>query len=475
MQKARHFVFRGRTGFDAKKYAQMQSREIVRRAEKFSRMYIEFGGKLVSDYHAARVLPGYSLDAKMEVAHALSKKRKIEFLMCVSAKHLAEGKRMGALGMDYAQFTNKMIGEIEGRGFSVPNVCVTMFGGQKEARDAEALLSARGRRIHHFGMIRGYPSDMEEIASPDGFGQLAGMKPKSPITIVTGAGPNSGKMSVSLAMCYNDYMRGNDSGYAKFESFPVWNLPLSSPINAAYEAATADLGDYNLVDPYHRKAYGKTAINYNRDVENFQIIQMLIGKLFKDNPMALYRSPTDMGINMVGLCMTDQKLCEAASVQEIIRRYFSYVGGPDAKKRCARVKEIMRKYKIRFGMRDSLVAAEGLAKASGKEACAICLQDGRIAASCESGGMDACALALLNAAGMLCSPKGEFEAIPKKGAALSIQDALLIISNSGPRMGRALSLLNSCDLHSTRALLQNECGILRELGMHYASGRMPKE
>ncbi|MBU0586595.1 DUF1846 family protein, partial [Candidatus Micrarchaeota archaeon] len=261
MLKKESFTFLGEYGFNNEKYLEAQSAAIVKRASYFDKLYLEFGGKLLFDYHAARVLPGYRLNTKIEVVKKLAEKREVEFLPCVSARDLQSGRKMGALGISYRDFTLKLMDAIEDYGFKINSVCINLYSGESAAKDFGAFLKKNGYSVYYRGLIKDYPHNLKSIASSSGFGKKPFIKTKAPIVIVTGAGPNSGKLATCLTLVYQDHLQGKQSGYAKLESFPIWNLPLKSPINYAYEAATADIGDYNLIDKFHKKAYGMDAVN----------------------------------------------------------------------------------------------------------------------------------------------------------------------------------------------------------------------
>jgi uncharacterized protein (UPF0371 family) len=311
-------------GFDTDKYVKEQTKYIMERVSKFDKkLYIEFGGKLLFDYHAARVLPGYEPNAKIRVLQQLGKD--VEIVVCVSAKDIQKGRIVGSLGINYGDFTLKMIDDLRSYGLDVSTVVITLLSGETKALQLKDFLKKKGLKVYTTGIIENYPTNIEVIASEKGYGAKPFIETTKPIVVVTGAGPNSGKMSTCLAMVYQDKQKDIDAGYAKFETFPIWNLPLDCPINIAYEAATSDIKDFNLIDPHHLKYYNKVAVNYNRDVENFVIIQKIIKAIIgKDNFMNNYQSPTDMGVNMAKTGIIDEAVCQEAAKQEIIRRCFRY-------------------------------------------------------------------------------------------------------------------------------------------------------
>ena len=311
-------------GFDTEKYVEEQTKYILERASKFGKkLYLEFGGKLLFDYHATRVLPGYEPNTKIRILQALG--NNLEIVVCISARDVQKGRRVGSLGINYEDFTLKMIDDLRGYGLEVSTVIITFFSQETAALKLKEFLEKKGVTVYTTGIIEGYPSNIELITSDKGYGAKPFIETKRPIVVVTGAGANSGKMSSCLAMVYQDKLNGIDSGYAKFETFPIWNLPLDHPVNVAYEAATADIKDFNLIDPYHLKAYNQISVNYNRDVENFVIIQKIMKAIIsKDNFMNSYNSPTDMGVNMAKEGVIDDDICQEASKEEVIRRFFRY-------------------------------------------------------------------------------------------------------------------------------------------------------
>ncbi|MFH1439924.1 MAG: DUF1846 domain-containing protein [Candidatus Woesearchaeota archaeon] len=313
-----------RKGFDTDKYVEEQTKYIKERVAKFDKkLYIEFGGKLLFDHHAARVLPGYEPHTKIRILQTLGDD--VEIVVCISAKDIQKGRIVGSLGINYGDFTLKLIDDLRAYKLNVFTVVITMFSGESSAVQLKDFLESNGLKVYTTGMIENYPTNTDIIASEKGYGTKPYIETTKPIVIITGAGPNSGKMSTCLTMVYQDKQKGIDAGYAKFETFPIWNLELEHPINTAYEAATADIKDFNLIDPYHLKAYNKVAINYNRDVENFVIIQKIMKAIIsKDNFMNTYQSPTDMGVNMAKTGIIDDAVCQEAAKQEIIRRFFRY-------------------------------------------------------------------------------------------------------------------------------------------------------
>ena len=306
-------------GFDNQKYLKIQSEHIKERIAKFgNKLYLELGGKLFDDHHASRVLPGFMPDSKLCMLQQLADKA--EIVIVISAKDIEKNKVRQDLGITYDKDVLRLRKEFISRGFLVSSVVITHYNGQSSADAYRQRLERLGIKAYYHYTIDGYPENVALIDSDEGFGKNDYVETTRPLVIVTAPGPGSGKMAVCLSQLYNEHKRGITAGYAKFETFPVWNLPLKHPVNIAYEAATADLMDVNMIDPFHLETYGKTAINYNRDIEIFPVLNALFEGIYGENP---YKSPTDMGVNMVGFCISDDNVCCEASRQEIIRRYYT--------------------------------------------------------------------------------------------------------------------------------------------------------
>ena len=307
-----------KTGFDNQKYLKMQSEHIRDRISKFdNKLYLEFGGKLFDDYHASRVLPGFEPDSKLRMLMQLSDQA--EIVIVISAADIDKNKMRGDLGITYDEDVLRLIDEFTGRGLYVGSVCITRYAGQESADLFKKRLEKLGKKVYFHYSIPGYPSNIPLIVSDEGYGKNEYIETTRPLVIITAPGPGSGKMATCLSQLYHEYKRGVAAGYAKFETFPIWNIPLKHPVNLAYEAATADLNDVNMIDPFHLEAYGETTVNYNRDVEIFPVLQAMFEKIMGECP---YKSPTDMGVNMAGNCIVDDEACCEASRQEIIRRYY---------------------------------------------------------------------------------------------------------------------------------------------------------
>ena len=305
-------------GFDNDKYLAMQSAHIRERIAQFdNKLYLEFGGKLFDDYHASRVLPGFQPDSKLQML--LQLKEQAEVVIVISAEDIVANKMRGDYGITYDVDVLRLIDAFQGVGLFVGSVCVTMYTAAPEVEAFEHKLNSVGVRTFRHYKIPGYPNDVARIVSDEGYGKNDYIETQRPLVVITAPGPGSGKMATCLSQLYHEYKRGVKAGYAKFETFPIWNIPLKHPVNLAYEAATADLNDVNMIDPFHLEAYGETTINYNRDVEVFPVLQAMFEKIMGECP---YKSPTDMGVNMAGNCIVDDEVCKEAARQEIIRRYY---------------------------------------------------------------------------------------------------------------------------------------------------------
>ena len=311
----------GKTGFDCKKYLAKQSRAILDRvSEQCSKLYLEFGGKLINDYHAARVLPGFDPNVKIRLLQKI--KDKIDVILCIYAGHIERNKIRTDMGISYDNVALKAIDDLHDYGIALSAVVITRYEFQPAATLFKNKLERRGIQVYTHSYTRGYPTDIDTIVSQNGYGANPYIETSKPIVIVTGPGPNSGKLATCLSQLYHEHQRQRSANYAKFETFPIWNLPLKHPVNVAYEAATADLKDVNLIDHFHLEAYQQTAVNYNRDIEAFPLLKRIFERITGQPP--IYRSPTDMGVNQAGFCIMDDAVVQEAAKQEIIRRYFQY-------------------------------------------------------------------------------------------------------------------------------------------------------
>lgn len=384
-------------GFDNQKYLSMQSEHIKERISKFGdKLYLEFGGKLFDDYHASRVLPGFAPDSKLSMLMQLADQA--EIVIVISANDIEKNKVRGDLGITYDVDVLRLIQSFRDKGLFVGSVCITQYSGQRSADEFKAKLESLGIKVYRHYLIEGYPSNVKLIVSENGYGKNDYIETGRPLVIITAPGPGSGKMATCLSQLYHENKRGIKAGYAKFETFPIWNLPLKHPVNLAYEAATADLNDVNMIDPFHLEAYGITTVNYNRDIEIYPVLAAIFEEIFGECP---YKSPTDMGVNMVGNCIFDDEVCKEASKQEIIRRYYNSLNRL-AKTECSadevyKIELLMKQAKVSTDDRKVVSAALVKANTSSLPAAAMELNDGRIITGKTSDLLGASAALILNA------------------------------------------------------------------------------
>ena len=384
-------------GFDNEKYLKMQSEHIKERIQKFdNKLYLEFGGKLFDDYHAARVLPGFAADSKLQMLMQLADQA--EIVMVVSSEDIEKNKIRGDLGITYDNDVFRLIDEFQSRGLYVGSVVLTKYANQHGANAFQKRLENIGIKVYHHYLISGYPTNIPLIVSEEGYGKNDYIETTRPLVVVTAPGPGSGKMSTCLSQLYHEHKRGVRAGYAKYETFPVWNLPLDHPVNLAYEAATADLNDINMIDPFHLKAYGVTTVNYNRDVEVYPVLNAIFMKIYGESP---YASPTDMGVNMAGNCIFDDEICCEASRQEIIRRYYQaltgIVDGTHSEEELGKLELLLNQTSLTTNHRPAVAPALARAEETGCPAAAIELADGRIITGKTGDLLGCCCAALLNA------------------------------------------------------------------------------
>ena len=384
-------------GFDNEKYLEMQSEHIRERICQFdNKLYLEFGGKLYDDYHASRVLPGFEPDSKLRMLMQLADQ--VEIVIVISAEDIEKNKVRGDLGITYDSDLLRLKGIFESKNLFVGSVCITHFAGQYSAQMFRSRLEKMGVKVYLHYMIPGYPNNIPMIVSQEGYGHNDYIETSRPLVVVTAPGPGSGKMATCLSQLYHEHRRGIHAGYAKFETFPIWNLPLSHPVNLAYEAATADLNDVNMIDPFHLEAYGKTTVNYNRDVEIFPVLRAIFEKIYGDCP---YQSPTDMGVNMAGNCIMDDEACREASCQEIIRRYYqtlvNIARGKATEGEAYKIELLMNKVGVTPKDRKAVPAAMKREEETGHTAAAMELPDGRVITGKTSKLMGACSALLINA------------------------------------------------------------------------------
>ncbi len=475
-------------GFDNDKYIRIQSEHIKERIAQFgNKLYLELGGKLFDDYHASRVLPGFKPDSKLSMLTQL--RDQMEIVIVISATDIEKNKVRQDLGITYDMDVLRLREEFQKRGFMVGSVVITHYNGQKSADAYRQRLERLGITTYYHYVIEGYPHNVELIDSDEGYGKNDYVETSRPLVVVTAPGPGSGKMAVCLSQLYNEHRRGNDAGYAKFETFPVWNLPLKHPVNIAYEAATADLNDVNMIDPFHLEAYGKTAINYNRDIEIYPVLNALFEGIYGYNP---YKSPTDMGVNMVGFCISDDEVCCEASKQEIIRRYYNSLNdlaaGKSADTEVSKIALLFKQAGINSAYRRTTTAArEKMEQTLGKPASAIELQDGTIITAKASDLLGSSAALLLNATKYLAGIDHEVKLIPQefiepvqhtkveflKGHNPRLHTdevliALSVLSSHDENCRKALEclpMLDGCQVHSTVMLSEVDRKIFRKLGV----------
>ncbi len=475
-------------GFDHDRYTRMQSERIIQRIEEFGgKLYLELGGKLFDDYHASRVLPGFQPDSKMQML--LKLKDREEILIVLNADDIEKSKVRGDLGITYDLDTLRLIDAFRGIGLFVGSVVLTRWAGQPAAIAFEQRLNSQGIKTYHHYPIAGYPTDIEHIVSDEGFGRNDYVETSRPLVLVTAPGPGSGKMATCLSQLYQENRRGIKAGYAKFETFPIWNLPLKHPVNVAYEAATADLSDVNMIDPYHLEAYGITTVNYNRDIEIFPVLNALFEHVWGKSP---YKSPTDMGVNMVGMCIINDDACREAAKKEILRRYYaarcSFLQGHAAKEEAEKIRLLMKHLDLDDSIRPVIAAARERAESTGNPALAIELPDGQIVTGKTTELLGPSAAVILNAVKILGNIPKNVHLIPPEviepvqelkckylgnhNPRLHSDEVLVALSVSAasdPNAARALSmlpLLKNCEAHSTVILSAVDDNTFRRLGVN---------
>lgn len=446
-------------GFDNAKYLQMQSQHIMERIDQFGdKLYLEFGGKLFDDYHASRVLPGFAPDSKLQML--LKLKDQAEVVIVVSAIHIQENKVRSDLRITYEQEVLRLISEFKKRDLYVGSVVITQYTGQKAADKFKRKLKRRKIPVYYHYPIEGYPTNTKHIVSKDGFGKNDYIQTTKRLVVVTAPGPGSGKMATCLSQLYHDNLHGIKAGYAKYETFPIWNIPLNHPVNLAYEAATADLNDVNMIDPFHLQAYDEVTVNYNRDVEIFPVLKHMFEEIYGKSP---YLSPTDMGVNMAGFCIQDNKICEEASCQEIIRRYYStrtrYYRELCQESELQLQEVLMQKAGISIENRPCVVAAKEKEKESHTYSGAIELSDGTMITGKTSNFMGPCAAMVMNAIKHLAGIDDDEDLIKESAFAPIQQLKTQYFGNQNPRLHTnemliALSLCAESNEHAKRAMKQ---------------------
>ena len=400
-----------RLGYDNDKYIRTQSAHIRERIGQFGgKLYLEFGGKLYDDNHASRVLPGFQPDSKLQML--LQIKEQVEMVIVINADDIEKNKIRGDLGITYDRDVIRLIDVFRGFGLYVSSVVLTRFAGQSMAKAFQSRLEAMDIKVYHHYEIPGYPYNISQIVSDEGYGKNDFIETSRELVVVTAPGPGSGKLAVCMSQLYHEHKRGVQAGYAKFETFPVWNMPLNHPVNLAYEAATADLSDVNMIDPFHLEAYGETTVNYNRDVEAFPVLVAMFERILGECP---YKSPTDMGVNMVGNCIFDDEACIEASRQEILRRYYAALcdqkRGKDMDSQVLKLEFLMKKAGVVLEDRKVATAALKKAENTGLPAAAMELPDGKIVTGRTSELLGACSALLLNALKELAGLEDELHLI----------------------------------------------------------------
>ena len=475
-----------KTGYDNEKYIRTQSAHIRERIAKFGgKLYLEFGGKLYDDYHASRVLPGFQPDSKLQML--LQLKDQVEMVIAINADDIEKSKVRGDLGITYDRDVIRLIQVFRDLGLYVSSVVLTLYNDQPLVRAFQARLEGLGVRVYHHYDIPGYPSNIAHIVSDEGYGKNDYIETTRELVVVTAPGPGSGKLATCLSQLYHEHKRGIQAGYAKFETFPIWNLPLNHPVNLAYEAATADLNDVNMIDPFHLEAYGKTTVNYNRDVEAFPVLVAMFEKILGKCP---YKSPTDMGVNMVGNCITDDAVVCEASRQEIVRRYYTALcdqkRGKATEAQIMKLELLMKKAGVTPEDRPVVAAALQRAEETGKPAAAMELPDGRILTGKTSNLLGACAALLLNAlkalAGLedgvhLIAPEVigpiqhlKVDHLGNRNPRLHTDEVLIALSicaTTDPRAEAAmeqLDKLRGCEVHSSVILSEVDEQVFKRLG-----------
>ena len=473
-------------GFDNDKYLKMQSEHIRERINQFgNKLYLEFGGKLFDDYHASRVLPGFEPDSKLRMLMQLSDQA--EIVIVISAADIDKNKVRGDLGITYDEDVLRLMEVFTERGLYVGSVCITQYSGQESADAFKKRLEKLGIKVYVLYLIPGYPNNTSFIVSDEGYGKNDYIETTRPLVVITAPGPGSGKMATCLSQLYHEYKRGVKAGYAKFETFPIWNIPLKHPVNLAYEAATADLNDVNMIDPFHLEAYGEKAVNYNRDVEIFPVLSAILTRILGESP---YKSPTDMGVNMAGYCLCDDAACCEASKQEIIRRWYHTAcevrKGMASQNALMKLELLMNRLGITCKDRPPVVPALEKAELNGdKPAMAMELPDGRIVTGKTSSLLGACSACILNAlktlAGipddvLLLSPEIirplqhlKVEHLGNKNPRLHVNEALIalaVCAVSDPVASRAMEALNDLagsEAHATVILARADENTLSKL------------
>ncbi len=478
-----------KTGFDNNKYLAMQSQHIQERIAQFdNKLYLEFGGKLFDDYHASRVLPGFQPDSKLQML--LQLKDQVEIVIAISAEDIVNNKVRGDYGITYDLDVLRLIDAFQEHGLYVGSVCLTKYTSESEVELFEKKLNSLKIKTFRHYKIPGYPNDVERIVSDEGYGKNEYIETQRPLVVVTAPGPGSGKMATCLSQLYHEYKRGVRAGYAKFETFPIWNIPLKHPVNLAYEAATADLNDLNMIDPFHLEAYGKGAVNYNRDIEIFPVVNAMFDLIAGESP---YKSPTDMGVNMAGNCIIDDDVCREAANMEIIRRYYKCLCEQKSegitKDDQHKLESLMNQAGLNQHYRKVVDQAKERSESTGGlPAAAIELPDGTIITGKTGHLLGAASAALLNALKHLAGIDPDIDLVSAKAIEPIQQLKTAYLGGKNPRLHtdeilialsisaaeseqaaaalRQIPKLQGCDAHSTVILSPVDTGTMQKLGMY---------
>ena len=475
-------------GFDSQKYIRLQSARIRERIEYFGgKLYLEFGGKLFDDYHASRVLPGFAPDNKIRML--LELKDQAEIVIAINANDIEKSKVRGDLGITYDSDVIRLVDVFREFGLFVGSIAITQYTGQSAADVFQRRLEGMGLKVYRLYRIPDYPANVAGIVSEEGYGKNEYIRTSRSLVVVTAPGPGSGKMATCLSQLYHEHKRGIQAGYAKFETFPIWNLPLKHPVNLAYEAATADLNDVNMIDPFHLEAYGETTVNYNRDIEIFPVLRAIFEKIYGECP---YKSPTDMGVNMAGKSIVDDAVCREASCQEIIRRYYKTAcavkQGRATPQEVQKIELLMRQLNLDASRRSTVQPALDLAEQTGEPAVAIELNDGKIITGKTTTLLGAASAALLNALKDLAGIPDEIKLISpnviepiqhlkvahmgNRNPLMHIDEILIALTicavtdDNAEQAMEQLSKLSGCEAHSTVILSQADEGMLSRLGLN---------
>lgn len=476
--------------FDNEKYLKLQQKHIQERIKMFGgKLYLELGGKLFDDLHASRVLPGFDPGVKIKLLEKM--KDNVEIIMCISANHIEKNKIRADLGLSYDDEVLRLIDKFRQLGLMVSSIVITLFKGQSSALKFAQLLRNRGEKVYFHKYTKGYPNDIDVIVSDEGYGANDYIETSRPLVIVTAPGPSSGKLATCLSQLYHEHKRGIKAGYAKYETFPIWNIPLKHPVNVAYEAATADIKDVNMIDPYHFNHYGKLAVNYNRDIEVFPVLKNILKKILGKD---VYYSPTDMGVNMAGYAIVDDKTAQEASLREILRRYYSYAcaykKGQTSYDAIDRMKMILNELELSPNDLDIAKAAKKASKESGKPCVAIKLSNGKIVIGKSKEIISAPGAAVLNALKTIAEIddiplisdeillpilKLKTEVLKSTSSHLSLDDVLIALSimaiksDYAKRCLDAIPQLKTCEVHSTFILQPADESTLKKLGIYLSS------